>query len=77
MPKQADTRVQRVLVLQVLERCAVTRTDVQEALSDIEPSAIDEGLRALEDQDVILVEGERITATICTRYLNDLGLISL
>jgi hypothetical protein len=77
MPKHADTRVQRPIVLQVLERCAVTRTAIQEALSDIEPSAIDEGLHALEDQDVILVEGERITATICTRYLNDLGLISL
>jgi hypothetical protein len=77
MPKQADTRVQRPIVLQVLERCAVTRTAIQDALSDIEPPVIDEGLRVLEDQDVVLIEGERITATICTRYLNDLGLISL
>ncbi len=77
MPKHADTRVQRPLVLQVLKRCAVTRTAIQDALSDIEPSVIDEGLHALENQDVVLIEGERITATICTRYLDDLGLISL
>lgn len=77
MPKHADTGVQRPIVLQVLERCAVTRTAIREALSDIEPAVIDEGLRALEDQDVVLIEGERITATVCTRYLNDLGLISL
>jgi hypothetical protein len=77
MPKPADTGVQRPLVLQILERCAVARTDIEEALSDIEPTVVDEALRVLENQDVILIEGERITATICTRYLNDLGLISL
>lgn len=77
MPKPANIRVQRTLVLQILGRCAVTRTAIQKALSDIEPSVIDEGLRALENQDVILIEGERITTTICTRYLDDLGLLSL
>lgn len=72
-----DLAVQRLLVLQILRRCAVARTDIEEMLSDIEPSVLDEGLRALEGQDVILVEGERITATVCSRYLDDLGLISL
>jgi DNA-binding HxlR family transcriptional regulator len=79
MPKQADTRVQRLVVLQVLKReCGVAaQTEIEEALSDIEPAVIEGALHALENEDIIMVEGGRVTATICTLHLDRLGLISL
>lgn len=77
MPKQADTVVQRLVVLQILEQREATQADLRAVLSDIEPAAISKALRTLAAENVAHVDHNRIVASPCLRHLDSLGLVSL
>jgi hypothetical protein len=74
-------KVERAIVLQLLrhdhdERWS--RTELQAALDNIEPSALAQALERLERHGVALVpSGEAIVASPCARRLDELELIGL
>jgi hypothetical protein len=74
-------KVERAIVLQLLrddhgERWS--RTELQAALDNIEPSALAEALERLEQQGVALAPtADAILASPCARRLDDLELIGL
>jgi hypothetical protein len=76
--EHADTATERLIVLQVLERSGQrSRAELEIALSDIEPLAICEALRALEAEAVLYTLGEQVLASGCVQHLDRLGFISL
>jgi len=76
MPEHTDTWTERLLVLHVLDRQEpVSRAEITEALDHIGPATIDAALNSLQTHGVVLVEIERISASSCTRHLDELGVI--
>jgi hypothetical protein len=78
MNKHTDTGTERVVLLQVLERPeACSRTELEVALSDVEPSVIGTALDALVVEGVLYVDREQLRASRCVRHLDRLGLIAV
>jgi hypothetical protein len=70
--------VERLLVLQILDRDEPrSRSELQAALSTVEPLAIQDALRTLEEKDIILRFREQVYASQCLLRLDELGLISI
>lgn len=74
-----DPTTERLLVLQVLEQPARSRSraELEVALSDIEPIAINDALSCLEAEDVLFTCGELVWASPCLRHLETLGFVSV
>ncbi len=78
MTKHTDTRTERLVLLQVLERPgACSRAELEVALSDVQPSAISAALDALEAEGVLYVSREQVRASRCVRHVDRLGLIAV
>lgn len=75
----ADTVTERLLVLQVLEQPARSRSraELEVALNDVEPFAISDALSCLEAEDVLFACGEMVWASPCLRHLDTLGFVSV
>jgi hypothetical protein len=70
--------IERLLVLQVLDRDEPrSRRELQAALSTVEPLAIEEALRALEEKKIIIRLGGHVYASQCLLRVDELGLISV
>jgi hypothetical protein len=73
-----DTVIERLLVLQVLERPGPrSRAELEVVLSDVEPLTISHALRGLEAEGVLYTGGEQVWASRCARYLDELGFIGV
>jgi hypothetical protein len=74
-----DPTTERLLVLQVLEQPARSRSrvELEVALSEVEPLAISDALSCLEAEDVLFTCGETVWASPCLRHLDTLGFISV
>jgi hypothetical protein len=74
-------KVERAIVLQLLRRDhgeRWSRTELQAALDNIEPSTLAEALERLERHGVALTpSADAIAASPCARRLDDLELIGL
>jgi hypothetical protein len=70
--------VERLLVLQILDRDEPrSRSELQAALSTVEPLAIQDALRALEEKDIIIRFRGQVYASQCLLRVDELGLISI
>jgi DNA-binding HxlR family transcriptional regulator len=71
---------QCVVILQVLRddhEQPWTLAELEHELADVDPDAIVVALARLEEQGVVLREGEHISASPCARHLNALGFICI
>lgn len=76
--EHVDVHAERALVLQVLDEPGpCSRADLEAALDDIEPSTVDDALRALEAVDILYIGPEQVWASRCVRRIDDLGLIGI
>jgi hypothetical protein len=72
------SRIERLVVLQVLDwQEPRSRDALDAALSDIDPLAIEDALRALSGQDVLYVYREQVYPHRSLLHLNDLSLIAV
>ena len=73
-----DLAIERLLVLQVLERPGLrSRCELEIALGDVEPFTASDALSALEAEGVLHTSGEQVWASRCVRHLDTLGFISV
>jgi hypothetical protein len=73
-----DTTTERLLILQTLQRPGPrSRTELEIALSDIEPLAISDALDALEAEGILYIAREQVWASGCVKHLDKLGLITI
>jgi hypothetical protein len=76
--EHTDTVIERLLVLQVLERPGPrSRAELEVTLGDVEPLAISDALTALEAEGVLYTGGEQVWASRCVRYLDERGFIGV
>lgn len=76
--EHTDTVIERALVLQVLDRPGpCSRAELEVALGDVEPLAINDALRALEAEGILYAADEQVSACRCVRHLDELGLIGV
>ncbi|MDE3069986.1 MAG: hypothetical protein KGJ43_04590 [Acidobacteriota bacterium] len=71
---------ERAIVLQLLRADhdhRWLRAELETALCDIAPMALDHALASLAEAGVAEVRGERVRATRCARRLDALGLIAV
>lgn len=55
----------------------LTGVRLEDAVSDIEPQAVQAALTILAGEDVVIVDGEHVRASRCARHLDSLNLISV
>ena len=73
-----DTVTERLLVLQILQVSGPrSHAELQDALSDVEPSVIRDALEELEFEDILYIGHEQVWASSCVRHLDKLDLIAL
>jgi hypothetical protein len=78
-PFQEDG-TQCVVILQILRddhEQPWTLAEIEHALADVDPDAIVVALARLEEQGVVLREGEHISASPCAQHLDALGFICI
>lgn len=76
--EHTDLLTERLLVLQILEQPGPrSHRELQDALSDVEPSAISDALEALEAEDALYIGAEQVWASRLVRHLDRLGLIAI
>jgi hypothetical protein len=78
-PRQEES-TQCVIVLQVLRsdhELPWSRQEIERELHDVDPDAIGVALERLEEQGVVLREGEQLRASPCARHLDVLGFICI
>jgi hypothetical protein len=78
-PRQEES-TQCVVVLQVLRsdhELPWSREELERELHDVDPDAIGVALERLEEQGVVLREGEQLWASPCARHLDALGFICI
>lgn len=71
---------QRLVVLQLLRddhEQPWTRAELDKELYDLDPDAITIALERLQEQGVVQVDGEQLSASACARHLDALGFISI
>ena len=72
--------VERSVVLEVLREDHEpwwSRAELEREIYDVEPAAINAALERLREMGVIELDGERVRASPCARYLDDLGMICI
>ncbi|HEV3319433.1 MAG TPA: hypothetical protein VG053_06840 [Solirubrobacteraceae bacterium] len=75
--KQVPARVERIIALFVLDHPAgCSRAELDGELHDIDTEAVSAALSGLEDEGVVIAEGEKVRASKCIRHLDALNLIS-
>ncbi|HXB64109.1 MAG TPA: hypothetical protein VNV42_04440 [Solirubrobacteraceae bacterium] len=81
MSAQADTDVaQRAVILALLDRdppATWTRARLKDTLGDIDPGVLAAALTQLGAVGVIRLDGEHVRASLATRRLEQLGMISI
>lgn len=74
--EHSDIVTERLLVLQVLDGPGSrSRSELEVALSDVEPLSVCDALTALEGEGVLYAVGEQIWVSRCARHLDELGII--
>lgn len=71
---------QRAIVLQVLSDDHPeqwTRAELEREASDIEPLTVSDALMTLKAEGVVVLDGEHVEASRCTRHLDGLELIGV
>jgi DNA-binding transcriptional ArsR family regulator len=69
---------QRAIVQQVLDDDrAWPRAELERALSELDPPAVDHALARLEAEGVVVLERDQVRASSCTRHLDALELIGI
>jgi hypothetical protein len=72
--------IERAIVLQVMRDDHAARWDRAELvreLHDVDPRAIGDALARLKARGVIHLEGQQVMASLCTRYLSTLEMLSI
>jgi hypothetical protein len=80
MAKYDPEMAQRVIVLQVLRDDHPepwTQAELEQDSTDLDPRAMREGLALLAAEGVVIVEGEKVTASPCARRLDTLEVIGV
>jgi uncharacterized protein (DUF1786 family) len=78
VPDDHDRRTERSLVLSVLDHPEwCSRSELEIELHDIDPLTVSDALAKLEAEGVVILDGEDVQASQCSRHLNALGLISI
>ena len=54
-----------------------SRTELEQAVSDIEPAAVSDALVHLAADGVVVLDGDRVLASRCAKRLDALGLIAV
>jgi predicted transcriptional regulator len=78
-PLQEDG-TQCVVILQVLRddhEQPWTLVEIEHELADVDPDAIVVAIARLEEQGVVVRQGEQISASPCARHLDALGFICI
>jgi hypothetical protein len=65
--------MQRAVTLQVLSSEVWTRVELEQAIG----SPVSDALAMLAQAGVVVVQGDRLRASLCARHLDTLGLIAL
>jgi len=71
---------QRVIVLQVLDQEHPERWTLAELIQespDLDPRAMRDGLARLAAEGVVIRDGETVTASRCTRHLDELEVVAI
>jgi hypothetical protein len=72
--------IERAIVLQVLRddhAASWDRAELVRELRDVDPRAIGDALARLKARGVIHLEGQQVMASLCTRYLSTLEMLSI
>lgn len=88
MPDQSSSPVpwstpwiaERAVVLQVLRddhSPRWTRGELKGEIYDIKGRAIDKALARLENEEVVVLSGKEVWASLCAHHLDRLGMISI
>lgn len=75
-----EHKTQHILILQLLRQehpWRWSRAELQAELKDIHPDAITVAVERLQEQSVVHVDGEQLSACACARHLDALDLISI
>jgi hypothetical protein len=80
-PKRIDPALaERAIVFQVLRDDHPekwTRAELEQEASDIDPLTVSDALAHLATEDVVILDGEHVEASACTRHLDTLDLIGV
>lgn len=71
-------RIERAIILLILDEDHTetwSRAEIEVAMSNIEPLAINDALSYLAADNVLRLDGEQVHASRCARHLDSLGLI--
>jgi len=69
-------KIERAIILYVLEHDEATRTELADALRD-DPMLIDSALEPLRAVGLVIFSGEDVRPTIACRYIDQLDLIDV
>jgi hypothetical protein len=72
--------VEHAIVLQLTREDHAARWDraeLERELSDVEALAVSDALERLGEKGVVHLDGEHATASMCVRYLDGLGMVSV
>ncbi len=69
-----DYNTERLVALVLLDH-SCTRSELDAELEGIDTRAVYAALSSLARQRVVVIEGERVSASHCARRLDELGLI--
>ena len=79
-PLRDAMRAQRAVVLQLLRDDRTerwTRAELERELGDLPLLTIDRAVVSLAENGVVRTSGQSLCASVCTRYIDTLGLIAI
>jgi hypothetical protein len=78
VPAGPNVRVQQVVVLVVLNKAeSCSRVELDAELDHVPPLDITAALTCLQTEGVVALDGARVGASRCTRYLDALDMIAI